>query len=209
MKKKYGFSLAETMIALLVLGFIFIALLRVIKTYDHTEKTYSSNGYKVIENIDGAMAKMRLSEKKSLPTGAFITKILGTDTLTFFDTSGSSIDVNEVIALFGKYLKFEETVTDVCSYTKYSCSGIKGARIYPNIYIGFKLYSSLTNCPNFYLPDSTTANTVSKKKNLSTGAMETQKCWGEVYIFLDGKNGPGIMGKDSFMLGLGEQSTTK
>ena len=209
MKKKHGFSLAETMIALLVLGFIFLAILRVMKTYDHSEKTYASNGYKVIENIDGALAKIRLSEPKSVPTGAFITRILGTDTFTFYDSSGSSLSIDEFITIFKKYIKFDETVTDICSYTKYSCSGVKGGRIHPNIYVGFKLYSSLTNCPNFYMPDSTTAYTVSKKKNLSTGAMETQKCWGEAYIFLDGKNGPGIMGKDSFMFGLGEQSLAK
>ncbi len=190
MKKAY--TLAEVLMCMVIIGFLAIIMVRNIKTKDFTEKNYTANALKIIQNMQQASLKIRELEKENCPTESFMVSVLDTWEYTLVDSSGNNLEAAEVIDLYGKYLKFEDSGFKFCDYTTY-CSNddIIGAKIAPESYIGIEI-TSIEDCPEYYIPgsDATTAG--------------KGKCWGKLYIDVDGKKGPNTLGKDIFVYGLNE-----
>lgn len=190
---KNAFTLAEVLICLMIIGVIAVVMIKNLRTQDFTEKSYIANGFKALETVQQASLKIRDLENTSCPMGSFMVNVAGTYDYTLVNASGTNANTTEVLNLYNNYLKLESVGINFCDYTGYcSNSAIKGAKLPGNVYIGFEV-TSVTNCPNYYLPNSST---------LLTGE---GKCWGKLYVDTDGPKGPNQLGKDVFVMGLNEK----
>jgi len=191
-KYSNAFTLAEVLICLMIIGVMAIIMIRNLRTKDFTEKSYIAGGYKAIESVQQASLKIRDIETASCPTGSFMVNVAGTWEYALVNASGANANTTEVLNLYDSYLKLENTGLNFCDYTGYcSNDSIKGAKLPGNTYIGFET-TGVINCPSYYLPNSS---------SLTAGK---GKCWGKLYIDVDGPKGPNQLGKDVFVMGLNE-----
>lgn len=189
---KNAFTLAEVLVCMVIIGILAIIMVQNVKTKDFTEKGYVANALKIIENVQQASLKIREIEKTNCPMASFMINIMDTWEYALVNSSGNSASATDVINLYAKYLKFENKGLKFCDYTSYcSNDNIIGAKIPPGSYIGIEI-TSIANCPSYYVPGSTTT-TPGKGK-----------CWGKLYIDVDGNKGPNQHGKDVFVYGLNE-----
>ena len=209
MKKIIAFTIAEIIIALTVVGVIAVMMMTTINKKGIDEDLNKAKVYQAFEVIQQASTKILATETTLCPEGKFIIKPILGGVITnreyeyaFLTTSGGSAYTSDVLNVYNKYIRFEKKNLNFCSYSNYCQSSntkIKGGRIVGNIYIGFEVYgpSDIQDCPTtYYLPESEEMVT---KTEGTTG-----KCWGNVYVDIDGPKGEGVVGKDVFIWGLGE-----
>ncbi len=203
MNKKNGFTLVEILICLILIGVLSAAMIANMKVKRFDDQTMLANIFKAVDAIDGATTKIIELETEKCPTGSLITNVTGTPTFTFVNNSGTNMTTNEVVDLYGNYLKYEETGFNFCDKTSYCTKAsitdtdkIKGAKLPGDIYIGFEV-TDIIDCPNYYLPNSSTETT------------GRGKCWGKTYIDINGSEAPNELGKDVFIYGLNGKGIAK
>ena len=115
---KKAFTLGEILIALIIVGIISVILLRNIKMETFDEKANTLRAYKAISAIDDATAKIREVEKISCPTGSFMENSTGALIYTIRNSAGSAAaNSADLVALFGKYIKYQTSSLNFCDYT--------------------------------------------------------------------------------------------
>ena len=114
----------------------------------------------------------------------------------------------DLVNLFKNHIKYESDVVNFCDNTSYcSDTNIKGAKVAGGAYIGFSKYDSIKDCPAYYMPG--VQGQLSAPKSFTNGASVTKKCWGELYMDVNGIKGPDTIGQDVFVYGLGEYGIEK
>ncbi|MBQ8848457.1 MAG: prepilin-type N-terminal cleavage/methylation domain-containing protein [Candidatus Gastranaerophilales bacterium] len=191
---KKGFTLAEVIICLVVVGLIAAVIMSNLKLGDYKEKSYIGMARKIMANFQAASQQIREQEQTSVPTRSFIVNSLGAWEYVILNSTGSAnATVNDVVNLYGKYIKYEKSIINFCDNSGYcSDTSIKGAKLPNGAYIGFKTSGTIIDCPAYRIP-SETSNTAGKGK-----------CWGTFYIDADGNNGPNAIGRDVYVFGLDE-----
>ena len=190
-----AFTLAEILIALTIIGFISIVMIKNIKMADLKEDTNSAKAFKVLEVFDEASTNIR--DTAYCPMGKFIYKDVDDYEL------GLKIaqDMN-VLDMYSEFVKFEKRYDSFCDYTGYSdCNGtIPAAKIPGDIYIGIEQLDEVSDCPDYYMPDNPT------KIEVLENPIEGKKpqCWAKLYVDTNGKEEPNTLGKDVFIFGIGE-----
>lgn len=191
--KLKAFTLAEVLICLMIIGALAIIMVQNVKTKDFTEKGYIANAFKAMEAVQQASVKIRDIENTACPTGSFMVEVVDDWEYALVNSSGSNANTAEVLDLYSNYIKFEDSGFKFCDHTGY-CSDnddILGAKLAGGIYLGFEV-TAIGDCPDYYMPN--TAEMLSAKG----------KCWGNLYIDVDGEKGPNQLGKDVFVIGLNE-----
>ena len=129
---KKGFTLAEVLVCMVIIGILAIIMVQNVKTKDFKEQGYIANALKIAENIQQASLKIREIEKTNCPMASFMVDIMGTWEYALINSSGNNATASDVINLYAKYIKFENTGLKFCDYTSY-CSDDKiiGAKVPP------------------------------------------------------------------------------
>lgn len=210
---KKAFTLAELLVVFIVIGLISTAIFKNIRPNKMKDKEMVALAFKGIRVVEHAMSNVMEIDKANCPMGTFLVKKAGTNdfTMQLKDNSGGSISATELFNLFGKYIRYETGVGNFCDNTPYcSNSSVKGAKISgTNMYIGYEVFSSLANCPTYRLPNETSDSPAPTRYNKNTGTYETAKCWGKVYIDVNGMDTPNTYGKDVFIFGMGENGIAR
>ena len=200
--RKRGFTLAEVLICLVVIGIIATILMTSLKPQSYNQKAFVSNVRKIVDNFQNASYGI-LEEKKHFPMSVFIyEKPTGnppTITSIYADDATNAITTSEqVVNMYGKYIKYEESDLNFCTYSG-ACSdnNVKGARIPGGAYIGFKINTSLFNCPSYKIPDPKATSGASVATATGKG-----KCWATFYVDVNGKDGPNVLGEDYYEFGM-------
>ncbi len=192
---KKAFTLVEILACLIIISVIAIAMIHALNisdddAYENLAKVKAS---KAIALVDEASQKIREMELTKCPMKVFMMETTtGNWEYTLVNASNEAASTSDVYSLYADYIKFIEGNLNFCDYTsKCNDSNIKGGKITGNVYIGFEVLSSISNCPNYYRPDS-------------EGAITGKgKCWGKVYIKVyDNSRYSDELGKDVFIIGL-------
>lgn len=205
MKKYNAFTLAEIIVSMVIIATMATVMFVNLQRKDFSDRTFSLSAYKAMEVIQQASSKVREFEKDNrCPTGTFMANVMGTYEYTILNKAeGLNATSEEVVNLFGDYMKYQQSSLNFCDYTSYcSNSNIKGAKITGNMYIGFEVFNGAANCPtSYYVPNS--SDNVSADLVTKTAA-QAGKCWGNFYLDTNGTEGPDTLGKDVYIWGLGE-----
>ena len=213
MKKFIALSLAELLVALSALAVLAIAMVTNLKTGSFDAKANVSKAYNVFQGIQKASLDILEMESTRCPAKTFITKVLGQQEYAILNKTGSAAaNSSDVAAMYGAYMDNEVSESEIinfCSYTSYcSSSAIKGLKLPNDVYIGFEVFgnTALQACPtSYYMPDPKINTEKDTNKELITNAaLANVKCWGKLYVDVDGKKGEGVLGKDVYVWGLGE-----
>jgi len=224
MKKFTAFTLAEILIALSVVGIIAVSMITILDKSSMDEDINTAKAYQAFEAVQQGSAKILSTETiynadegtAYCPEGKFLTKVLASNTATATDRytyeyaivkgadASTAATKADVLELYKKYIRFDDRKADLnfCTYSNYCDStntNITGGKLAGTTYIGFEVFgdTALQDCPNtYYLPQS--GELITKTEGT------TGKCWGKVYVDVDGKKGEGALGKDVFIWGLGE-----
>ena len=220
MNRKFGFTLAEILICLTIIGVFAGFMMNSYRKINTSEKTNILNGAKAVALLEEASAKITGFNPTVCPMGTFMTEVVDTWELTTRTTAGvaptptSPLTSENVLDIFAEELKMQEKGLDLTTRTNINfgsfgvededATAIKGARLAGgDIYIGFQVYDEIGDCPDVIIPGETTATT---PKNFD-GSI--QKCWGQVFIDVNGTDGTGVLGEDVFTFGLGKSSIVK
>ncbi len=210
---KKAFTLVEVIVVFIVIGILAMVLFKNIKPNSLKPQEMTALAFKGLRAVEHAMSNVMEIDKANCPMGVFLVKKAGANnfTMQLKDNSGNSIDATEVANLFGKYIKYETAVGNFCSNTPYcSSTGIKGAKIAgTSMYIGFEVFSSVTNCPSYRLPNETSDTPAPTRYNKNTATYDTAQCWGKVYIDVNGIDTPNAYGQDVFIFGMGENGIAR
>ena len=217
MKKRMAFTLAEILIVVMLIGVLAMVMMKKTSTKGFEDKANLANAQKVFNNIQEAAVNILANEEEKCPAHLFITKIAGTYEYAIVKDREDEEPANtdDVLEIFSKYLRFEKNNLNFCEYSNYcesSNTSIKGGRLSGgNIYIGFEVFGDdeLQDCPNeYYLPsysENDSANKEISSELITKEEGTTGKCWGKVYVDVDGLKGKGELGKDVYVWGLTEQ----
>jgi len=204
--KKFAFTLAEIMLSMMVIGILSIIMLRNIKPQNFTEKSYVASANKLVSLYQDATLKIQEFDSNVCPNGKLMTKIGNDWHITLYNADKEEIDAQEMIELYGNFIKFESDSFEFCDNTTYcSDDSIIGARLPGNMYLGFEVLDSIGDCPSYYLPGNETINPAPTVFNVVSGEQETAQCWAKYYIDVDGKKGPNALGKDVFVFGIDDK----
>jgi len=211
---KKAFTMAELIIVMIITGLLTTVLIQNIRSPKIKEKEMIANAFKAIEAVEQATAKIREVDKTNCPMGTFIVKHFGKGSYSYElknDAGTSNATATDVMNMMQRYIRFEGTIGNFCDNTPYcSDSNIKGAKFAgTKTFIGFKVYSSLDNCPTYRMPNDATTYPAPTKFNKATASHETKKCWGELYIDTNGIDTPNTYGQDVFIYGLDESGIAK
>ena len=211
---KKAFTVAELLIVMVVIGVLATSLAHNFRLPKVKEKEMVANALKAIEVVEQAFAKVKEIDKTNCPTGTFISKQIGTGTYAFEfknDEGTSNVSSADVIDILGRYIRYEDGTVNFCTYTGYcSDTDIKGVKLAgTNIYIGVKVNSSLSDCPDYKMPKESGDFPAPTNYNKSTGSFDTAKCWGTLYIDTNNIDSPNTYGVDVFKFGLGEHGIAK
>ncbi len=194
--KKSAFTLIEVTLSVVIIGIIAVSMMHALnisdsQAYSDIEKAKAA---KAIALVDEASQKIREMETTQCPMKVFMMNTAGSWEYTLVNTSNTSATASDVLSLYAKYIKFVEQPLNFCDYTSQcSVNTIKGGKISGDVYIGFEVYNSISNCPDYYRPD--VEGPISGKG----------KCWGRVWIKIyDTARYENTIGKDVFILGLNE-----
>ncbi|MBR5304698.1 MAG: prepilin-type N-terminal cleavage/methylation domain-containing protein [Candidatus Gastranaerophilales bacterium] len=210
MNFKKAFTLSEVMIVMVIMIILILITLKVLKPDAYKEKAYIAQGQKIISVLDGAFFQIMHSEKKQCPLSKYMAKPIGGNwEFTIMEPDGVSLANSEALVnLFAKHIKYEIDNLDFCDYSSIcSSDAIKGAKLAGGTYIGFNIYEDIEDCPSYRLPG--VPEEISAPSEYVDNVQQTKKCWGEIYIDLDGKKGADVIGQDAFILGLGEYGIEK
>lgn len=205
MNLKKAFTLVEVVIVMIIMIILILVMIRVLKPDAHNEKAYYAKAQKMINVLDEMFLNIANNEKTQCPASKYMVKLSGSDWefATMKSDGVNLIDSEGLVNLFSNYIKYEVDLLDFCDYsTICSSEDIKGAKVAGGTYIGFNIYENIKDCPAYRLPGA--QEEMPAPKEFVNGVFQTKKCWGEVYIDVDGKKSEDTIGKDTFVLGLGE-----
>lgn len=233
--KKTAYTLAEVLICLVLVGFLFTLTSSNLRTDNFNRKARLANLYKAVSAVQEASAKIRDLEPEICPTGSFIEKIGVEDsdaTVAILDSTGAALTSQKIAEIFGKWIKFEIKDIDYCTYSKFCLGGtqaaadaeqaaaeatekgetptpptptttssIYGGRIAGGAFVGFE-YTGIIDCPSYKnLKDISNVNDESEISALAD-VPSRGKCWGKLYVDVNGKQGPDLLNNDVFVFGL-------
>ena len=204
--KKNAFTLAEVLICLTILGVIAAILIGSLKTQSYNQKAFVSNARKIVDNIQNASFAMLEEKADDFPLGTFVYKKTKT---SFMYGGASTVDSSaEIVSMYGNYIKYEKSGINFCDNTA-ACSGstIKGARIPGGAYIGFYVNTSLfdCDCSDEYCKHKIPDPKATKGQDIEEITGPTgKKCWGTLYIDVNGNEGPNVYGEDYYHFPMGE-----
>ena len=201
--KKIAFTLAEVMLAMSIIGVLAVVSFKAMNTKNIDEQTKKAKAHQALAAIEQAASNIISQEDTKCPAKAFMVKVAGTYEYATYKANGTTLAAtSDVVSMFSEYMKTEKTNLNFCTYSNYCASSntsIKGFRIAGDVYIGIKVFgdTAIADCPTtYYMPDSAQAITVT--------AAKAGKCWGELYVDVDGTKGKGVLGDDVYKWGLGE-----
>lgn len=202
-----GYTLAEVTVALMIMGIICMLMLNSFKSKDYKEETNKILAKKTISQFEQATTDMINKNKDNFPAGSWMVKVPGASDYIFaVKKSGSSTDASatDIINLYENYLKYETSVINFCDYSDVCTSSeIKGARLAGGVYFGIEK-TDIEDCPAYRLFEENRIYETPKKYNIKTKEYEPKKCWGKLYIDVNGSDIPNIEGEDIFVFGMGE-----
>ena len=204
---KTAFTLAEVLITMVIISFISLTTIKVVKNSNDTfsGKDDYSKVYKVIENFDYAFAQIRDLEKINCPMGKFInkTKIATSGTMYAYEKVLSAANATAVFNILKNYIKFDEEDLNFCDYSGYCNDSTQAnnpaGKLAGDIYVGINMYESISDCPDYYVPDT---GLITVRTDIKTG--EKPKCWGNILIDINGAKQPNSLGEDVYVFGLDE-----
>lgn len=196
--KKIAFTLAEVLIVLCVIGIIATVLLANIKTDSYQQKANVSMARKIVSNFQNASLSIIEAEKDNCPMGAFILEVTRDNKIFgLIDETKADADIEDVLDLYGKYLKFEQQGLKFCDNTTYcSDNSILGAK-FGKAYVGIKMTTDLPTCPNYKIPDPNAKSGDDIEETEGKG-----ECWATLYIDTNGQEGPNVYGEDVYLFGM-------
>lgn len=211
---KKAFTLTELSIVMIIVGILATVLALNIRNVKVKEKAMIANSLKTIEAVDQAMTKIREIDKTNCPMGNFIIKQAGKGTYSYElknNAGTAKADASDVINMIARYMRFEGTIGSFCLKTPYCTNtNIKGAKLAgTDIYVGVEILSDISDCPTYRMPNDATIYPAPTKINKKTNASETAKCWGKLYIDVNGANEPNTLGEDVFEFGLDESGIAR
>lgn len=212
--QKKAFTMTELTIVMIIVGILVTILALNVRNISVKEKAMVANGFKTIEAVEQAFAKIREIDKTNCPMGSFIVKQAGKGTYSYElknNAGNAAADASDVINMIARYNRFEGTIGTFCSKTPYcSNTAIKGAKLAgTDIYVGVEILTNISDCPTYRMPNDASTYPAPTKINKKTGASETAKCWGKLYIDVNGADTPNTLGKDVFVFGLDESGLAK
>ena len=207
--KNKAFTLAEILIVLTLIGIISIVMIRSTRSDNIDEKTNIAKAYKAIEVFDEASANVRdMGNKTDCPMGTLMYTTGKKADGTYDYEIGLNLDAdnkeNSFFNIYSNYVKYEKTGLNFCNFSKY-CSNnsittpIPAVKISGDTYVGIQILDSVSDCPNFYLPE--VSGVITQRTKLKGGKAQ---CWAKLYIDTNGLNGPNTLGKDVFVFGMDE-----
>lgn len=214
MNFKKAFTLAEILIVVIIISVIALIMLKTIKPASFTEKANLANAQKAIAAMEKAFNQLLDMESTNCPMKTFMYKPAGTSTWEYACTTAldSSEEYRDTLK---KYIKYDK-VANFCTMSNACPAGttdFAAIRLPGGIVIGVRptdVDASIgTNCIQSFTPGEAVRNPASQKFNKTTGALETAKCWGELWIDVNGKESPNTEGSDFFKIGLGESGLEK
>lgn len=193
---KKAFTLAEIMVCISIMGILAVVMLLNIKPEMFNKKSNIASAYKAIDEFEKASQKMREKEKDAVPSGDFMTKILGEYEFAIINDDGTLKNATQVLELFQKYMKIENIGEDFCNNSGYCPEGdsIVGAKLTSEIHVGLEVLENIEDCPIPKIPTDPDAV-----------VPERGKCWGKLYVDTNGKDQPNEEGEDVFIFGLNEK----
>ena len=207
--KKKAFTIAEILVALVVVGIIVKSVVSNVQSDTFQEKANIARAYKVINEFDKASASIIATDSINCPLGALMQKAGKNEDGSYDYELGLVLPDNNkekaVLDIYGEHMKFEKTDLNFCDYSTYcqiannGTTNIPAVRFANTIYAGIKLYNEVQNCPDFSLPE--TEGKITPHTKMSG---ETPKCWANLYVDVNGMEEPNIEGKDIFIFGLDE-----
>ena len=211
--KKSAFTLMETVVVLIIIGILAAVMFTNLKGQNFSEKETTAKITKVLNFIEQANSQILEIENIQCPMNAFMVKPSGATDWEFaiYNTSGSSLaTTSEIINLYEKYIKYETNVLNFCDYTGYcSSNSIIGAKVSGDIYFGIEKFNSISDCSSYRMPNETTDNPAPTKFNPKTGTNDKVKCWGKLYVDINGTKDPNTYGDDVFIFNLGQYGIVK
>jgi competence protein ComGC len=209
-QKKKAFTLAEIMLATMLIGIISVVMIKTIKPKDFEDKNNGLMAHKAIESMNNVFSQVRQTETEMLPAAKYMLKnASGSYEFAVLSTSGNGAlaDATELAGLFGDYMKKDGDVIDFCTVTG-SCSNtaIKGFKLPGDLYIGIEKFASISDCPAFYMPDLKNEPDNPETQIAAPKYFDgtTKQCWGKIHIDTNGPNGPNTLNKDYYVYGLDE-----
>ena len=204
MNFKKAFTLAEIILVLIIMGILVLVILQTVKPNTYDDKTNTAHAQKIYATLDNAAAQIIANERVQCPEGRFMVRPAGGswEFVTKKTNGTDNADAAALVSLFGKYIKYEIDSLNFCDYTTACNSDIEGAKVVGGAYIGFTVYSDITDCPAYYVPGDNVQHPAPTM--FEGGSMVNKKCWGEVRVDVNGIKGPDIVGNDVFTFGLGE-----
>ena len=190
---KKGFTLAEILICITLLGILATIMVKNINSKDFKEKTNYSKALKVIEMVDQAAMQIRETDKTRCPMGSFMVDVLGTPEFAFYQSGTTFVTDSNVRTIFGDYLKYETTATRGYAAIDSSYTSIPSAKLPGDIWVGFKVLASSStpvDCAAYKLP-----NQNGEVKDMPANG---KKCWGMLLVDVNGDETPNEYGKDVF-----------
>lgn len=194
--KNKAFTLAETLIAMLILGIIAAIMIKNLKTDDHIEKTFIPKANKAIQVFDEAAVQLLDIDNPNCPMGEFI---INNNTIGLLNDSGNAVNSQEAFNMLSQYIKFEKTGLNFCANSGYCADSttIPAGRISGDTFVGFEV-TSVSDCPDFYKPGQSEKITVVNDPITDI----KPKCWAKLYIDVNGADAPNVEGQDIFVLGV-------
>jgi len=204
MNRFRAFTLAEILMALMIIGVIAAFMMNSFQKINTEEKTDLLSAHKILSVLEEATNKIVNLNTTVCPMGAFM--------MNDVYIAGMA-DANAVLNTYAEEIKFQETgfllkdktntLTPV-GIDSTTANAIYGARVAASdIYLGFIKYSSIKDCPNVFLPGASASSTPMEFDGTKT------QCWGQVVIDVNGRKGNGVLGEDLFTYGLGKAGIVK
>jgi len=202
MKNKINaFTLAEILIVVVIIGVVSVTMLRALKMDNTKTKQFQAGAYKVTQEFQSALMKVREIETSKVPTGNFTAEIMNDEEYALYSANETLADTDDLLEILQNYLRLDSPGLNFCSYTtafdSTYCSGttIKGARIVGDMYIGLEVIADTSNgelvtCPSYY------------RVNPNVEVAGSGKCWGRLYLDTNGNEPPNVYGQDAFVFGL-------
>ena len=210
--KNKAFTLAEILIVMTIMGILAIVMIQNIKTDTMSEKTNYAKAYKAIEVFDEASANIRHASDADCPLGSLMYTTGKNANGTYDYDIGLNLPDSDkeeaALNIYSKYIKFDKTNLNFCNFSKYCAdndiSNLAGARFSNDIYIGLEILDSISDCPDFYMPE--TEGVITQKTKVNG---KKAQCWAKLYIDVNGNDGPNTLGKDIYIFGLDENGINR
>ncbi len=214
--KKLAFTIAELVICLMVIGVLAAVTISTMDTKNFYQKSYLASARKIINEFDQASLKIR-DNKDNCPEGVFIVDITNSSA-----EAVHTLNTGNIVGTYKRYTKILNESSNICSTatsnTSMCPSGATrpGGKLPSGAYIAFEIFSSLSTCKYYDLEKMVQMQKDKETINMSTAPMlsassridtlsSKTKCWGRLWVDMNGKTAPNIEGQDVFGFYLGSQ----